>query len=64
MHLPSEGGQEEGIGGGGTRGRNLRGGRKKGKGRLIQEHMKYPIFQRIFAFGFFNGKVKFQGQDI
>ena len=48
MHLPSEGG----------------GGREEGKGGLIQEHMKYPIFQTIFAFGFFNGKVKFKGQDI
>ena len=43
MHLPSEGG----------------GGWEEGKGGLIQEHMKYPMFQTIFAFGFFNGKVKF-----
>ena len=49
MHLPSE----EGGGGG-----------REEKGELIQEHMKYPIFQTIFAFCFFNGKVKFKGQDI
>ena len=60
----SEGGDERKESDGGTRGRNLRGGREEGKGRLIQEHMKYPIFQTIFAFDFFNGKVKFQGKDI
>ena len=80
MHLPSEGGQEEGIWGGdkrkeseggrekgiwgGDERKESEGGQEKGKGRLIQEHMKYPIFQTIFTFGFFNGKVKFQGQDI
>ena len=54
----SEGADKRKESEGGTRGRNLRGGWEEGNERLIQEHMKYPIFQTIFAFGFSNGKVK------